>query len=99
MYMDSEGQTPAFLDFRKRYSARYGEEASFASVYGYDALMVMAKALGASRSLDGPSIKASILGIGTFQGLQEEIRLDRFGDCDKRPMVFAASGGSFHRLP
>ena len=99
MYMDAEGQTPAFLDFRKRYTARYGEEPSFASVYGYDALMAMAEALRASKGLAGPSIKASILGIGTFQGLQEEIRLDRFGDCDKKPMVFAARGGRFHRLP
>jgi len=99
MYMDAEGQTPAFLDFRKRYASRFGEEPSFASVYGYDALMVMAEALRASKGLDGPSIKASLLGIGTFKGLQEEIRLDRFGDCDKRPMVFAAGGGSFHRLP
>lgn len=99
MYMDSEGTTSAFLAFRAAYVKRYGEEASFASVYGYDALMVLAQALRNSPSLDGPSIKASILELGTFKGLQEDIRIDSYGDCDKRPMVFAAVGGSFHRLP
>lgn len=99
MYMDSEGTTPAFLAFKKSYAARYGEEPSFASVYGYDALMVLAEALRGSRGLDGQSIKESILRIGTFRGLQEDIRLDQFGDCDKKPMVFAARGGSFHRIP
>lgn len=99
MYLDPEDDSPAYRAFREEYSRRYGEEPSFASAYGYDAVMVLAKALAAARGLDGPSIKEALLGIGRFEGLQGEIVLDRFGDCEKEPFVFRVRDGRFRRAP
>lgn len=99
MYLDPEDDSPGYRAFREEYSRRYGEEPSFASAYGYDAVMVLAKALSAARRADGPSIKEAILGIGRFEGLQGGIVIDRYGDCEKEPFVFAVRDGRFARAP
>ena len=99
MYLDPEDDSPAYRAFREEYSRRYGEEPSFASAYGYDAVMVLAKAMAAARRLDGPSIKEALLGIGRFDGLQGRIVLDRYGDCEKEPFVFRVRDGRFQRAP
>jgi branched-chain amino acid transport system substrate-binding protein len=99
MYLDPEDRSPAYLDFKARYRELYGEEVSFASAYGYDAMMVLAAALRAAGGLDGPSVKKSLLSSGPYPGLQGEIALDRFGDCQREPMVFVVREGAFHRAP
>lgn len=73
--------SPAYLAFRKTYIERYGREPGFPGVYAYDAANVVLEALRRQRS--GASLKDTLLAVRSFQGLQNEITFDSFGDVER----------------
>ncbi|BBO75390.1 ABC transporter substrate-binding protein [Desulfosarcina widdelii] len=75
---DWDSPSPPYLTFRKKYLERYQREPGFAGVYAYDAAQVVLTALKASE-LQKP-LKAVLLSIGEFDGLQGKIRFDAYGD-------------------
>ncbi len=73
--------SPAYLAFRKTYIDRYGREPGFPGVYAHDAASVVFEAL--RRQHPGASLKDTVLAVRTFQGLQNEVTFDRFGDIER----------------
>jgi len=90
----SEGYLRVARDFRER----YGVQLDFASKAGYDAAGILFFALEKTRDLSASSLKKAILEEKVFEGLQQQISLDTFGDPDFPPMFFQVQNGQFVRL-
>jgi branched-chain amino acid transport system substrate-binding protein len=75
---DWDSPSPPYRTFRRKYLERYQREPGFAGFYAYDAVQVVLTALKASE-LQKP-LKAVLLSIGEFDGLQGRIRFDAYGD-------------------
>ena len=73
-----ESPAPAYQAFRKAYLDRYHREPGFPGVYAYDATQVVLSALLAQQR--GQSLKATVLKLRTFSGLQSDFSFDDFGD-------------------
>lgn len=80
-FLDRRDSTPRYQEFLKHYRKRFGKDPGFAGVTGYDAASVVIT--GLRHDADPRHLKATLLGIRQFQGIQQEINLNRFGDADR----------------
>ena len=94
--LDLDSQEPAYVDFRKRYIARFGGTPSQAAVFSYDATMLGAE--GLSRKTDGQSLRDVLRAPGTWPGLQQPVVLDHFGDSINRFHLSEVRNGRFVML-
>lgn len=92
-FFDRASNDPRYLDFRSRFVQRFSQEPGFAGVAGYDAAQVV---LSARAQTDGAGgLKQRILAIGEFSGVQGPLRIDRFGDADRRTYLTTVRNGNF----
>jgi len=96
-YFDRDNTAPAYLAFRRIYQERFGEEPGFASVGAYDAVNLVLTAL--ARNAKPTGLKASLLEIGQFPGIQDPITIDRFGDASRTIYSLIIRNGQFVTLP
>ena len=94
--LDLDSQEPAYVDFRKRYVARFGNAPSQAAVFSYDATMMGAE--GLRRKADGQSLRDVLRAPGTWPGLQSPVVLDHFGDSINRFHLSEVRKGRFVML-
>ncbi len=93
--VDPHAQTPAYLAFVDAYRRKYGETPNFASVFGYEAVMVLAEAMrSASGRPDAVAIRKAILQKRTFQGLQGDLVFTPDGDVDRETFLFIVKNGA-----
>lgn len=90
---NANSQDQHYLDFRARFNKRFGYAPSFASVLAYDATSVLFA--GLEKGLTGSNLKQAIIEQGTFQGLQSQIVLDRYGDVERRLFLTVVENGKF----
>jgi len=83
--------SPRFRSFLDAYDARFHRPADFAAVVSYEAVQLLAA--GLRRDATRVGIRRAVLELGTVQGLQGPIRLDRFGDVDRRIYLFTVNHG------
>ncbi len=84
-----------YLAFEKSYTEKYGHPPSFIYEAGYEAASVLIEGMRMSRWMNPESVKRAILEKGRFDGLQEPIRFDRFGDVDRSYTLFSVQKGRF----
>ncbi len=94
--VDLEGRSPAFVRFREAYLARFSRAPDFAAVLSYEAVQLLAEGLRRDATREG--VRRVILGLGTFRGLQDEIRVDALGDTDRPPFLMTIRDGRVVRL-
>ena len=84
---------PAYLNFREKYVHRFGTEPGFPSVAAYDAVNLVLTALekGANRT----NLKKHIIEMHTFNGVQGNLTINRFGDTDKDTYISIIKDGKF----
>ena len=92
-HYNGDSTEPAFRSFRAAYEKRFGEPPIFAAAYSYEAVMMIAEALG--RDPRPSRLKDTIVSIGTFTGLQGTFHIDRFGDPVRPFTVMRVEGGRF----
>lgn len=95
--IDSDSQTPSYIAFREKYLSKYGSEPTFASVYTYEAAMILFQAIKESRSDDPETIKSEIIKKGTYQGLQSEITINQYGDASRTIYEYVVKDGQFKK--
>lgn len=88
-----ESQKPAFLAFRDKFFQRYKTMPGMWGTYGYEAVYVLYQAL--SKNPAPKELKATLLGIGRFKGLQGDIIFDRYGDNQRKPILLIIRNGAF----
>ncbi|WP_320040246.1 ABC transporter substrate-binding protein [uncultured Desulfobacter sp.] len=79
--MDLNSPLPRYQEFRKNFLERYQHEPNIFNFYPYNAAQVVLTALKAQKK--GQSLKAVLLSIGKFDGLQGKIIFDAYGDVKK----------------
>lgn len=95
--IDSDSQSPSYLVFRQKFINKYGSEPTFASVYTYEAVMVLADAIKTANSEDPETIKNTIINKGTYQGLQSDIVIDQYGDAKRMIFEYLVKDGQFKK--
>lgn len=96
-FLDRQSPAPAYRAFVAAFMERYAREPDFAEVAGYDAVQVLLKALAVQR--EGESAKAALLRVRRFEGLQDEIVFDDWGDAARRISITRVQAGRFEGVP
>ena len=81
------------LAFLAAFEKRFGYKPSFAGVLGYEAAGYLLSALQRNPRREG--LKQALLDVGSFPGLQGEIRFDRFGDARRETYLAVIRQGRF----
>lgn len=68
-----------YISFMTAYKDRFSLTPLFPSLAGYDAANIAIRAL----ALKGANLKDSIISTGSFQGVQDVIAIDRYGDSKR----------------
>ena len=90
---DRTDTSARYLQFRDAYVARFARSPGFASIAAYDAASVLFQAL--ERRQQGESVKVAVLKYGPYQGVQQTIAFDRFGDTARNMYFTEIRGGQF----
>lgn len=86
-----QDRTPAFARFADRYQARFSRQPDFAAMLSYEAVLLVAEGLRRDGTREG--LRRTILGLGSFHGLQEDFRLDATGDVQRRQFLMTVRDG------
>ena len=87
-------QTPAYLDFKTRYEARFGETPTFGASLGYEAAQVLAAALDKTGG-KAEGLAQALVGIKNFKGLTDTFSFDRYGDVDRSYDLYVIRDGKY----
>ena len=90
---DRESRHKTYLNFRKRFEERFGEEPNFAAAHGYEAVLALFKAL--SKNADPQELKATILQQDMFEGVQGDFKVDKYGDPQRKRFLITVKNGQF----
>jgi branched-chain amino acid transport system substrate-binding protein len=91
MKVDLTSTAPRYVAFTQAYLDRFGRPVDFAAVMSYEAVLILAEAFRRDASRQG--VRQALLSIGTFEGLQGPIRLDEFGDTQRKHFVMTVRDG------
>lgn len=92
-FLDRNDASRRYRDFLAAYHDRFKQEPGFAGVAGYDAALVALEAI-AIRS-KGDSIKDTIISRKRFQGVQQVLNINRYGDADRKTFVTMIHGNAY----
>jgi branched-chain amino acid transport system substrate-binding protein len=94
-YFDPGSRAERYVRFKLRYEATYGREPDQAACQGYDAMAYLMESMRRASRLDGPGIREALRGLRSFEALQDERRIDEFGDAAQSPTLYVAEDGRF----
>jgi branched-chain amino acid transport system substrate-binding protein len=91
--------SPLFSSFRSAYERRFKAPVDSPAIVGYDATNVLLQALRERKPNE--TLKKALLRVRKFQGVQQSISLDGFGDIDSDSQVFlkVVRNGQFIDVP
>ena len=92
-FMDRNDTSQRYRDFLSAYQARFKQAPGFAGVAGYDAALVALDAY--TNRARGDSVKNTIIARKNFQGVQQQLNIDRFGDADRSTFVTTIRGNKY----
>lgn len=88
-----ESRDPAYLNFVAAFRQRFGKSPDFASMFNYEAVMLLVSALETAPQARGEALKRIILDRKTYRGLQGEYSLDGFGDVSRPLYLLTVADG------
>ena len=91
---DRNSGAPRYQEFRRLYGERFHREPDAAAVNAFDAGNVILDAL-AGRREPQQGVKEAVLAVRQFEGLQEPIGFDTFGDVRRKLFVTVVRDGRF----
>jgi branched-chain amino acid transport system substrate-binding protein len=94
---DTNIQSPAFLDFQARYQARFGRAPTFAAVFSYEAVLVLAAALEKTGG-QAKGLPQALSEIRDFEGVMGMISMDEYGDVVRTHFLITVQEGQFVTL-
>ncbi|MBL8425603.1 MAG: ABC transporter substrate-binding protein, partial [Candidatus Accumulibacter phosphatis] len=90
---DRNSSAPRYLAFRQAYRERFHREPGFGGVIAFDAANVVLDALAKQRA--GQTVREAVLALKHFEGVQESLTFDEFGDVKRSIVVTAVRDGQF----
>ncbi len=95
---DISSNTSAYLAFEEAMIRRYGNKPTFPQIFGYESVRLLKEAMETADSMDVASVKKAIVGIGSFEGLQQTIEIDKYGDVKRGNFIYEVKNGAFTSL-
>lgn len=92
---DRASSEPRYRRFRQAYLAHFQREPGYASVAAYDAATVALE--GLARRQGEQTLKAAIMDRPQFQGLQQVVEFDLYGDAVRQAFFVRVRDGKFER--
>lgn len=92
-FFDRFSTAETYMQFKEEFIKRFGQEPGFPSVASYDATSIVLEALTLKK--DNQDLKQTILNIGSFNGVQGKINLNRHGDSDRKTYRSIILNGKF----
>ena len=93
---NNESSNPAFINFKKSFSARYGYDCDQAAFQGYDALMVLGKAIENAKSVCGSDIAHALKSAEQWNEAAGPYKFDDNGNIvGHQPSVKKSESGLF----
>ncbi|MGK5095390.1 ABC transporter substrate-binding protein [Deltaproteobacteria bacterium TL4] len=93
---DKEGTQENYLTFKNQFYERFKMDSNFASAGAYDAAQFIFSALAQT---DVPeNLKEVLLALKIHRGLQGEIRMDKYGDPERKTFLFTIRNGKFQTV-
>lgn len=96
-YMDLESKVPRYVAFDAEFRRRYGRAPGFVEVAAYDAMQVVLA--GLAQQQRDESLKHTLLRLRRFQGVQQDIVFDGYGDSQRALAMTRVSNGRFVVVP
>lgn len=90
---DNESQHSNYLRFKKQFRERFGKELDLGSVFGYEAAQLLFTALSRNDTVE--KLKETILKQRTFEGLQGDVTIDKYGDAKRKRFLIIIKDGQF----
>lgn len=94
---DMTSRAARYLAFVAAYQARFARPPGYHAVIAHDAVTVLVQAQ--LRRGGRQSLKDSVLANGPYEGLQQPVVFDRFGDVQRAPHFVQVRNGRFEPLP
>jgi branched-chain amino acid transport system substrate-binding protein len=94
---DRFGKEERFANFVEAYKRRFDSPPSFSSIIAYEVVLVLARA--AEKRKDGQGLKQAILANGPYEGLQQKLTIDPFGDSRRAAHFVIVAGTEFRPAP
>lgn len=94
---DANDASPRFRAFHRAYAERFGQAPTYSAMVCFDAVNVLAEALGRRGAQESP--REALIRLGPYQGLQEAIRFDGVGTPARRPYFSVVRNGRFEPMP
>ena len=95
---DLSFRSRAAQKFKNDYLKEYGEEPSFTAMLGYETSLVLRSALAAGSVPQPLALKARIIQIGSFEGIQGPIRFAADGNAERELFLYVIRNGSFESV-
>ncbi len=95
---ERDEKTELYKNFSRKFQEKYKAKPNFTSIYGYEAIFVLANGMITSKSTVPEKIKKAILSQGEFQGIEETFRINRFGDVERAKSLVQIQDGQFVRI-
>lgn len=95
---ERSNKSTAYDEFAGQYEYEFKSKPNFTSVYAYETVMVMAEGMRLSNSFEPVEIKTAILTKAVFDGLEEQFRINRYGDVERSKSLVQIRNGEFVRL-
>jgi len=84
-----------YIRFESEFKEKFNYEASFITKLAYDAFHVLVSGMENAKSLSAEDVKKSIIEIGEFNGIEEPIVMNQFGDSRRNYMIYEITDGEF----
>lgn len=94
----SKVKTKYNTEFSKKYIDLFQNNPAFVSKLTYDSFSVLAKAIKESKNHEAQNIKKIILKIGSFEALEGDIKINKFGDASRPYSIVTIKDGKYEVL-
>jgi len=88
--------SPKYQQFVKMYRERFKSEPGYGAVTAFDAANVLIESL--RKNTDPKKIKETIISIKSFDGVQNRLVFDVFGDIERAHYFSVVKNGNFAEL-
>ena len=93
LFFNPEDNSRDFLEFKKKYYRRFGSEATFSSIYGYDCIYLLLESF--KKGIYSPQgIKKNTIETVRFISPAGEILINRFGDTQRQSILVEIKNGT-----
>lgn len=96
--LDIGSESEDFKIYKQGYKDRYGEETNFGSLYSYEAMLALAKAIEEADALKPKEIKNKLIEISVFEGVQDQYSIDVYGDNMRQYQVCIIHQGVLRKV-